>query len=177
MEKALNYQEIRPNLEKHLKEVAENRHPIAFILDGVNNKRNIAAIYRLADAARVAEVILHNCDLPKGNHKIKRVARSAQEYVPTRVLNDLLAITELKKEYQLVALEITSTSIPYHQFQAKKPIALIIGNEQKGISQEMLDLGEASIHVPMMGRNSSMNVAMATGIATYGLLQQIGKLV
>lgn len=176
MEKALNYREIRPNLHEYLQEVAENRHPIALILDGVNNKRNLASIFRLADAARVAEVILHNCYLPEGDYKIRRVARSAQEFVPIREINDLLDIAELKNTYRLVALEITNNSIPYYQYQDQQPVGLVVGNEQKGVSQNLLSLCAASVHVPMMGRNSSMNVAMATGIATYGLLQQMGRL-
>ncbi|HKK76239.1 MAG TPA: TrmH family RNA methyltransferase [Saprospiraceae bacterium] len=177
MEKALNYREMRPDLEEYLKSVEANRHPIALILDRVKNRRNIAALLRLADAARVKEVILYQCGIDtQEDNKVKKVARSAQEFVPQRSTHQLSDLTALQREYRLVGLEITNKSVPYYEYSGKVPLALVIGNEQRGISQEVLDLCEESVHVPMMGRNSSMNVAMASGIATYGLLKVIGKL-
>jgi tRNA G18 (ribose-2'-O)-methylase SpoU len=177
MEKALNYRELRPNLEEYLKMINANRHPLAFILDRVQNKRNIAAMFRLADAARVKEIVLYQCGIDADQHdKIKKVARSAQAFVPQRSLDSLADLQKLKTSYHLVALEITNHSVPYFDYRGPNPLALVIGNEQKGISREVLHLCEESIHVPMMGRNSSMNVAMATGIATYGLLKEMGKL-
>lgn len=177
MEKALTYREMRPDLEAYLKIIEANRYSIAFVLDSVQNKRNIAAIFRLADAARVKEVILYQCGInTPQQYKVKKIARSAQEFVPQRSIEDLTELKKLKDVYQLVGLEITNNSIPYFEYEGPYPIALVIGNEQRGISAEVLSLCESSIHVPMMGRNSSMNVAMATGIATYGLLKEMGKL-
>lgn len=177
MEKALNYREIRPNLEEYLKMAAANRQPIALLLDRVQNRRNIAALFRLADAARVAEVILYQCSIdPQEDNKVKKIARSAQQIVPQRRTEHLSDLKALKKTYHFVALEITTQSIPYFHYKGPTPLALVIGNEQKGVSQDLLDLCEESIHVPMLGRNSSMNVAMATGIATYGLLHVTGHL-
>lgn len=177
MERALNYREIRPDFEAYLKEIEKNRHPIALLLDRVENRRNLASLFRLADAARVQEVILYHCGIDsEKEHKVKKVARSTHQYVSQREVNTLSELIALKKEYHLVGLEITNKSVPYYKYSGKTPLAMVIGNERKGISQELLNLCDESVHVPMMGRNSSMNVAMAAGIATYGLLQLMDRL-
>ena len=176
MERQLEFEDSRQNLEKYLEYISQNRHSIIFILDGLENKRNIAALFRLGDAARIEHLYLYQANLPEDLHKIKRISRSTHDFLNSTLLSSKKELIQLKEHYEFVALEITTHSIPYFKFQYQKPIALIIGNEKKGISAEVLQLCERSIHIPMMGRNTSMNVAMATGIATYGLLEKMGCL-
>lgn len=79
------------------------------------------------------------------------------------------------KGYQIVSLEITdnSTSISKAVFSAKKPVALIIGDENFGISEDILKLSNQIIHIDMFGQNSSMNVVQATNIALYEITKQL----
>ena len=176
MEKQLEFRESRKNLEKYLAFISQNRHPIVFVLDRLENKRNIAALYRLADAARIEHIYLYQAQVSEDSQKIKRISRSTHEYIESSLLSSEEELIKLKEHYELVALENTTHSIPYYQFDFQKPIALLIGNEKRGISKELLMLCDRSVHIPMMGRNTSMNVAMATGIATYGLLERMGHL-
>ena len=84
--------------------------------------------------------------------------------------------TELKsKKHYLVALEITSSSksLNHFSFPTNQPIALIIGDENFGISESLLKLCDAVVHIPMYGQNSSMNVVQATNIALYEITKQI----
>ena len=76
---------------------------------------------------------------------------------------------------KIVALEITDTSIPYMEYHPEKECCLIIGNEKNGVRPELLQLAETCIHIPMYGLNTSMNVAVATGIATFSILEKILK--
>lgn len=176
MEKALNFREIRSNLSDYMTFIEKHRHPVVFILDQLSDKKNIAALFRLADAARIEHVYFFGKQLLESDAKLKRIARSASDFVPSSFIKDLDELNLLKEQYHFLALEITNRSIPYYQYPKNQPIALLIGNEQKGLSQALLDLSDLSVHVPMMGRNTSMNVAMATGIATYGLLEKMGRL-
>ena len=176
MEKQLSFIELRQNLEQYLQFIEQNRHPIIFIADQISIKQNIAALYRLADAARIAHLYLYQPKITDAAVKIRKVSRSTFDFVPSTIVEEIEDLKILKEKYEWIALEITNTSIPYYQLESKQSIALIIGNEQKGISQELLDLCDRSIHVPMMGRNTSMNVAMATGIATFGLLEKMDRL-
>ncbi|NQY07011.1 MAG: TrmH family RNA methyltransferase, partial [Flavobacteriaceae bacterium] len=80
-----------------------------------------------------------------------------------------------KNTHHLVALEITENSeaIHKHQFQLNKPIALIVGDENFGISEAILAQCHATVHIEMFGQNSSMNVVQASNIALYEIAKQI----
>lgn len=81
----------------------------------------------------------------------------------------------------LVALEITDRSQSLFDFQFPagqlithdQPVYLIAGNESAGVPQDILDLSHVSVHLPMFGQNTSMNVSVALGAAVYLLLQQL----
>lgn len=174
MPRQLNFREERQHLEKHLQKTSGPRHPLALILDRLENPRNIGAIFRLADAALIRHIYAYQMEDFARNRKFKKATRSAERHVPHSFLDTPGEVEGLKPAYQLVGLEITDTSIPYSQFKPLRPVALIIGNESRGISQELLDLTESCIHIPMYGLNTSLNVAMATGIAAYSILENLG---
>jgi len=79
------------------------------------------------------------------------------------------------RDYQpLYALEITSESKDIFQTELSGMFSIVVGNERQGISQELLDICSAAIHVPMYGGNGSMNVAHALAIALYEWRRQMG---
>ena len=174
--KQLGFHDERKDIESYRKFIQNNRHPISLLLDRVSNVRNIGSIYRLADAARLDTIYAYQFEELTQGKKLKRVARTANEFVPFIPLNEIKEVQQLKEKYQFVALEITNTSVPYTEFCPEKPCLLVVGNEQKGVSGELLELVDHAIHIPMFGINTSMNVAMSVGIAVYGLLQNMGKL-
>jgi len=109
------------------------------------------------------------------NSKIKKTARSSEKYVPYGyVENALDVVQQLKSEnYQIVSLEITSVSIDIRDFEVngKEKICLIAGAEKTGVSPALLDASDCTVHIPMLGHNSSMNVATACAIATFEIIK------
>ena len=105
------------------------------------------------------------------NPKINKISRQTVQYVPHRILHDTAALSAFTATHHIIALEYTNKSIPYTEFNTDQPILLLLGNEQTGLSDELLAFATTSIHLPMLGINSSMNVAMAAGIGVYGLLK------
>jgi tRNA G18 (ribose-2'-O)-methylase SpoU len=73
-----------------------------------------------------------------------------------------------------VSLEITSESIDIEEFivNGNGKICLILGSENSGVSQALLDCSDVTIHIPMLGNNSSMNVANACSIAAYEIIRR-----
>ena len=138
----------------------------------MDDVRNIGALFRLADAARLEK--LYFLDWPEhlSEKKLKRVSRSTVQYVPYERI-DLQVVEQLAAERPFVGLEITDQSKPYSDFQAAGSTVLVVGHEAHGIPPQVLALCKACIHLPMYGVNTSMNVAMATGIAVYGLLERM----
>lgn len=170
MNRQLTYQDERTDFEKRLAKINAERHPITFLLAGLQDTRNIGSLFRLADAANIEQVLFYKCAISPDDKRINKTARSAQKYVPAVIINNLAEVAALKEKYTLVALEITSQSIPYTALPIEKPLCLIIGSENIGVAQPLLDLADATVHLPMYGINTSMNVAAATGIVTYHFL-------
>lgn len=133
---------------------------------------NVGAVFRSADAFGVACVYLCGNTVAPPNSKLRRLSRAAEKYVPYKVVPDALALAEqLKSEnVQLLSLEITANSKPLTRVQLDdRPVCLILGAEDAGVSAELLALSEQVLHIPMSGHNSSLNVGSACAVALYEL--------
>ena len=140
-----------------------------FICDNIRSLENIGSIFRTADALGVNKIFLCGISGYPPNHKISKTALGAENMVPFEYHKQTWRLIEkLKKEkIKIVALELSKKSIAYTKFKPKFPVALILGNEIKGISKKILSKSDAVIHLPMRGKKESLNVAVAAGIAGY----------
>ena len=149
---------------------------ITIVCDNVNNAPNIGSLFRIADAFGVKELIFCGDAIPLGK-RMKRTSRSTEKFVNYRLVSEIASVIQdlKKKDYQLIALELTDKSIPITKLSIEKnsAIALIIGNENFGVSEHVLKTVDQTIHIPMYGENSSMNVVQATAIALYEITNQL----
>jgi tRNA G18 (ribose-2'-O)-methylase SpoU len=153
--------------------------PLSILLDDVNDPLNVGSLFRLADAMAINNMYLCGDTSTPPDAKIHKTSRNCENYIPYQHHNDATSLirTLQDRSITLIALEITNQSIAL-SIEALSTIlscgqscCLIIGSEQKGISQPLLDSVDFSIHIPMLGNNSSMNVAMAAAIACFELNQ------
>lgn len=172
-EKQLTFQDMRPDSKAAATRIKTNRKPIILLLDRMTDPRNVGGIFRLADAALIEHIYFYKCEGMEITAKIKKISRSTTQVVPFSHLSSLDTVKTLKETHNLIALEYTNQSIPYTDFIPVGKTILVIGNEQRGVSEELLGEIEQSIHLPMLGMNTSMNVMCATGIAVYGLLMKL----
>ena len=150
-------------------------HPaIEVLLDNIRSIYNVGAFFRTADAAGIRHV--HLCGLtPTPAHKrLAKTALGAQEAVAwTYHRNGLTAALSLKdKGMSICALEGGPDSVPLPEVLSYidgNPIVLVIGNEISGVDPGILDLCDKIIHIPMTGIKTSLNAAVAFGIAVYAL--------
>lgn len=142
------------------------------VCDGIQSPANLGALFRICDAFGVQEIISSEM-IPLPSRRFIKSARNTQQQIPFRqeqVLTE--TIVQLRAEgYETIGLEITTNSTPIQQFNSGtlSHIALVVGNESEGISDEVLALLPTVLHIPMFGNNSSMNVIQATAIALYEL--------
>ena len=155
-----------------IRRIALLLHREAHRVVGVGGLLVIGALFRLADAARLAKIYFYRMESVKLGVEFRRVARSAEQFVPYENLLSFEAVQDLLQTHQLLALEWTNDSIAYNKVNVKTPCLLAIGNEERGISDEILQVAETCLHIPMYGVKTSMNVSVATGIAVYGLLEE-----
>lgn len=146
---------------------------VVLICDGIESPANMGGIFRICDALGVKHLYFCHTYPALTSARLKRTSRSTHKTQPyTNVENPLALIKQLKANgFVINALELTNKSISIETY-IKKPnanIALIIGNEKHGVSQELLAFCENHLHIEMLGNNSSMSVVQATAIALYAL--------
>lgn len=147
------------------------------ILDNIRSRENVGSIFRTADAARVSKIYLAGITPCPPHPKIAKTSLGAENFVPYEYIRDTWRIvTKLKeKDIKVFALEQTKDSVNIFKLRTTnhEPIALILGNEVKGISPKILKYCDKIVYIPMFGKKESLNVSVSAGIALYQLIRKI----
>lgn len=148
---------------------ASARNEVYLILDNIRSIYNVGAIFRTADAAKIKKLYLCGITAHPPRKEIEKTALKTVDFVPWEYSETAIdVIKKLKTDnVQIVALEQCKESIDYLEFDYKKPLAIVIGNEVEGIDREVLDLCHNTIDIPMHGIANSLNVATAVGIILF----------
>jgi len=158
----------------------KKQFPITLVCDRVNSPANIGSIFRIADSFGIEQIYFCGDQISIDSKRMQRTARSTHQTMRHHQFEDITkVIKQLKeKEYTILSLEITDDSIPVSEYRvgASEKIALVIGEENSGVSQEIITTSKQSLHITMFGNNSSMNVATATGIALYEITKKLIRL-
>ncbi|MEI8060871.1 MAG: RNA methyltransferase [Candidatus Berkelbacteria bacterium] len=147
------------------------RNQVYLILDNIRSMYNVGAIFRTADAALVEKLYLCGITATPPRKEIEKTALKTVDFVPWEKRdNTIELIKELKKQgIQVIALEQTNDSINYKNFDFQKPVAIIVGHEVDGVSDDLLQLCDGIVDIPMYGIANSLNVSTAAGIILYHL--------
>jgi tRNA G18 (ribose-2'-O)-methylase SpoU len=150
--------------------------PVVIVLDNVRSLNNIGSIFRTADAFRVDKICL--CGITgKPPHKdIHKTALGATESVDWEYYEDTAtAIRNIGKEgYSIFALEQADKSTSLESFRPAdyEKIALVFGNEVKGVSDEIISMVEGCIEIPQFGTKHSFNIVVSVGIVLWELFRK-----
>ena len=139
------------------------------ICDNIRSLENIGSIFRTADALGVTKIYLCGISGRPPHHKISKTALGAENTVPWEYCRQIgRLIDKLKKsKINIIALEQDKKSILYTKLKPKFPLALILGNEVKGVSKKTLQKCDKIIELPMAGKKESLNVSVSFGVAGY----------
>lgn len=150
-------------------EVERDTMPVIVILENIRSLWNVGSIFRTSDAAGVDEIVLAGYTGRPPRDEITKTALGAEQVVPWREAATAFdAIEELRgRGTCIVALEHTKESVPLAEAELKFPCALVLGNEVAGLTEEVIRAADLVCHLPMHGLKSSLNVAVAAGVALY----------
>ena len=151
------------------------RFPLSILVEDINSPLNVGSLFRLCDALGIEKLYLCGDTAVPPNSKINKTSRSTEQYVDYEVHEDAAALASLLKRSgtRIIALEITHTSIDIGSdefvtlIDADRPACLVLGSENTGIDEKILSLSDNTVHIPMHGNNSSINVVTAAAIACY----------
>ncbi len=149
---------------------------IVVMLENIRSAHNVGAFFRICDGVGVKMLYLIGYT-PEPNDRFGRVradivktSLGATETVPFLSVEDPLPlIGELKeKGYEIIIVEQTAKSIPYHLFKpTSERCVFIFGNEVDGVSPQLCAVGDTHINVPMNGEKESLNVSVCGGVVLF----------
>jgi len=147
--------------------------PFFFLLDSIEDPRNLGAILRTAEAAGAHGVILPKRRAAGLSPVVGKTSAGASAHLPiARVTNLSQTIDFLKKEGIFIVGMSADSKASYLQSDLQRPVAIVVGGEGGGIHNKILERCDQVVSLPMRGVVESLNVSVAVGIIAYELLRQ-----
>ena len=161
------------SLDEIISEAKSSSNPLLLILDSIQDTHNAGAILRIAECSGVNGIIVTKHNSAPINATVVKTSAGATEYVKIAQVNNLAnTIKELKKSgFWIVGSSLDNAKL-YTEVDFTIPIALIVGNEEKGIRKLTADKCDFLVKIPMAGKLQSLNVSVATGILLFEILRQ-----
>ena len=156
-------------LEELIMKASQKPHPFLLILDQIFDPHNFGAILRTCDMFGVNGVIILDKRQVELSATVAKTSAGGFNYVPIcKVSNLTNAVDYLKKHgYWIYATSLNDNAQRVDSLEYDTPIALILGNEGKGVSQKLLQHSDFNIFIPTNGHLDSLNVSVAAGILIY----------
>lgn len=145
--------------------------PIVVVLDDIRSLYNVGSVFRTSDAFRVEAIYLCGITAVPPSAEIHKTALGAEFSVDWKYYKSAVeAVDELKKEeYVVYSIEQVENSISFDTFNPdiNKKYAIVMGNEVKGVQQEVIDHSDGCLELPQYGTKHSLNVSVTAGIVIW----------
>ena len=153
------------------------KQPIVVVLDHVRSLYNVGSVFRTGDAFRLSGVCLCGITAQPPHVEIHKTALGAEESVPWRYFKQTEdAVVWLKGlGYTVIAIEQCegSTFLQNFRREPEKKYAIVLGNEVKGVQQQIVDMCDGCLEIPQYGTKHSMNVSVTAGIVLWHLTEEM----
>ncbi|AWX45177.1 23S rRNA (guanosine(2251)-2'-O)-methyltransferase [Flagellimonas maritima] len=147
--------------------------PIILILDNIRSLNNIGSVFRTADAFLVEKIYLCGITAIPPHKDIRKTALGATESVDWEYRKNTLELVEELKATGVMTCAIEqaehATMLNDFKINQELPIALIFGNEVKGVSQEVVSVSDVVLEIPQFGTKHSLNISVSAGIAIWDI--------
>ncbi|MDA9086961.1 RNA methyltransferase [Polaribacter sp.] len=151
--------------------------PIIVVLDNIRSLNNIGSVFRTSDAFLIEKIYLCGICATPPNKEIHKTALGATDSVAWEHVEDTLSLIEkLKREnITVLAIEQAENSTKLNTFFPQKgnKYAIVMGNEVKGVQQEVVNASDLCIEIPQLGTKHSLNISVTTGIVLWDLFQKL----
>ncbi len=156
---------------------AKTKTPLIVILDNIRSLNNIGSVFRTSDAFLIEKIYLCGITAKPPHRDIHKTALGATDSVTWQYAEDTLTlIKKLQKEnIKIASIEQANNSIKLQDFKIKKnqKYAIVMGNEVKGVQQEVVTESDYCIEIPQFGTKHSLNISVTTGIVLWDLFKKL----
>lgn len=151
--------------------------PVVVVLDNIRSCNNIGSVFRTSDALLIQSIYLCGYTATPPNKDIHKTALDAENSVDWKYFDKTEdAIIHLKNQnFKVFAIEQVDKSIMLPDFEVNthQKIALVFGNEIKGVQQKIVDICDGAIEIPQYGTKHSFNVSVSAGIVLWDIFSKI----
>lgn len=151
--------------------------PLIVVLDDVRSLHNIGSVFRTADAFRVESIYLCGITARPPHPEMHKTALGAEFTVDWKYFEDTIeAVNSLKADgYMVYSVEQVEGSVMLNELSLDKTkkYAVILGNEVKGVKQEVVNQSDGCIEIPQYGTKHSLNVSVTAGIVIWDLFNKL----
>jgi len=174
-EKKLDFAQLEQRRTEALRARGMVRNQLTCIVHNVRSAYNVGSIFRSADAFLLEQLILTGYTPCPPRTDVCKTALGAHETVPWRYNDSAVdAVQQLQSNgVTVLALELTTSSLPLESWHPIGPVALVLGNEISGVDPNVLEACNGSLEISMYGKKHSLNVAVAAGIAFHHAVQNL----
>ncbi|WP_439128572.1 RNA methyltransferase [Polaribacter sp.] len=156
---------------------AVEKTPIIVVLDNIRSLNNIGSVFRTSDAFLIEKIYLCGICATPPNKDIHKTALGATESVAWEYAEDTLELIQKLKDskIQILAIEQAENSTKLNAFlpDKDKKYAIVMGNEVKGVQQEVVNAADLCIEIPQLGTKHSLNISVTTGVVIWDLFQKM----
>jgi tRNA G18 (ribose-2'-O)-methylase SpoU len=156
-----------------------SKTPLVVVLDNIRSCNNIGSVFRTSDALLVEKIYLCGITATPPNKEIHKTALDAEKSMAWEYFEKTEdAVARLQNnEYKVYAIEQVENSILLPDFfpETGEKVAVVFGNEVKGVQQKVVNICNGSIEIPQFGTKHSFNVSVSAGIVLWDLFQKLIK--
>ena len=152
----------------------KKENPLLLILDEIQDTHNVGAIFRTAESVGVNGIIVTTRNSAPINETVEKTSAGAISHLRISPITNLhQGMEELKKNgFWIVGSSLNESSKLYTKVDYTGPIAIVVGNEEKGIRQRIAEFCDHLVKIPMEGKVQSLNVSVATAVLLFEVLRQ-----
>ena len=158
---------------------AVEKTPIIVVLDNIRSLNNIGSVFRTSDAFLIEKIYLCGITATPPNKDIHKTALGATESVAWEYVEDTLELIQKLKDSKIkvLAIEQAENSTKLDTFYPKKDqkYAIVMGNEVKGVQQEVVNAAHLCLEIPQLGTKHSLNISVTTGVVIWDLFVKMKK--
>ncbi len=174
MNKKLKLSELNRVSVEEFKE--QKKFPVIVILDNIRSLNNVGTFFRTSDAFNIESIYLCGITATPPHREIQKTALGATESVDWYYSENTIEVVDVlqQKGVRVYAVEQTEQSVMLNNFTYDgSPIALVFGNEVKGVEQKVIDICNGSLEIPQFGTKHSLNVSVSYGVVAWHLVNQM----
>ncbi len=153
--------------------INSRQQSLRVIIENVHDRHNVSAILRSCDAVGVSKVsLLYTVEKQP---KLSRItSSSANKWIETESFSDTeVCFDSLRREgFKIYSSVLNKNAQSIYDVDLTKKIAILVGNEHRGVSEEATNLSDGAIYIPMKGMIQSLNVSVATAVILYEAMRQ-----